>query len=146
MNTSTSADTIIGCPACQQKNRVRPSPAGTPRCGACHRPLPWLVEATDATLDEELRASVPVLLDLWAPWCGPCRTMTPILEQLARDRAGQLKMVKVNVDQNPATAGRYRAQSIPLLVLTRNGTELDRRTGSVPGQQLRTWIDSHQHK
>ncbi|MEH0826119.1 MULTISPECIES: thioredoxin [unclassified Micromonospora] len=142
MTTTTTAGSVITCPACQKKNRIRPSPSGTPRCGACHQPLPWLVEATDATLDAELQASVPVLLDLWAPWCGPCRTMAPVLEQLARDRAGHLKVVKVNVDQNPAAASRYQAQSIPLLVLTRNGTELDRRTGALPGHQLRAWIDS----
>jgi thioredoxin 2 len=140
--TTTAGSSVITCPACQKKNRIRPSPSGTPRCGACRQPLPWLIEATDATLHTELQASVPVLLDLWAPWCGPCRTMAPVLEQLAHDRAGHLKIVKVNVDQNPATAGRYQARSIPLLVLTRNGNELDRRTGALPGHQLRAWIDS----
>jgi thioredoxin 2 len=141
MTATTIAGSVMACPACRQKNRIRPAARGTPRCGACRRPLPWLVEATDATLDAELRAGVPVLLDLWAPWCGPCRTMAPVLEQLARDRAGQLKVVKVDVDRNPATAGRYRAQSIPLLVLTRDGTELDRRAGALPPHQLRAWID-----
>ncbi|ASW57190.1 thioredoxin [Plantactinospora sp. KBS50] len=142
MTTTTTAGSVIACPACQKKNRVRPSARGTPRCGACAQPLPWLVDATDATLDAELRAGVQVLVDLWAPWCGPCRTMAPVLEQLARDRAGQLKIVKVNIDQNPVTADRYRAQSIPLLVLTRGGSELDRRTGALPSHQLRAWLDN----
>jgi thioredoxin 2 len=143
MTTTTTAASVITCPACQKKNRVRPTANGTPRCGACRQPLPWLIEASDATLAAELQASVPVLLDLWAPWCGPCRTMAPVLEQLAADRAGHLKIVKVNVDQNRATAGRYQAQSIPLLVLTRNGAEVDRRTGVLPSPQLRAWLDNH---
>ena len=139
--TTTVGGTVISCPACQKKNRVRPSPTGTPSCGSCHRPLPWLVDAGDATLEAELHAGVPVLLDLWAPWCGPCRTMAPVLEQLARDRAGQLKIVKVNVETAPVAAGRLQARSIPLLVLTRDGTELARLTGATPGQRLRAWID-----
>ncbi len=143
MDASTAAPgTIIGCPHCHKANRVRPSPRGTPRCGACHQPLPWLVEAGDAGLAAELTAAVPVLLDLWAPWCGPCRTMAPVLEQLARDRAGHLKIVKVNVDTAPAAAARYRARSIPLVVLTRDGRELGRLTGAVPGPRLRGWVDS----
>ncbi|MFG2056185.1 thioredoxin domain-containing protein [Micromonospora sp. NPDC048930] len=142
-SSSTTDGAIIGCPHCGQANRVRPSPGGTPRCGSCQQQLPWLVEATDNTLDAELRAPVPVLLDLWAPWCGPCRTMAPVLEQLARDRAGRLKIVKVNVDTAPAAAARHQAQSIPLLVLTRHGRELARLTGAIPGPRLRTWIDGH---
>jgi thioredoxin 2 len=137
-----TAGAIIRCPRCHQANRVRPNPRGAPRCGSCHQHLPWLVEATDDTLDAELAAPVPVLLDLWAPWCGPCRTMAPVLEQLARDRAGNLKIVKVNVDAAPAAAARYRAQSIPLLVLTRDGRELARLTGAVPAPRLRSWLDS----
>ncbi|HEX5204894.1 thioredoxin [Paractinoplanes rhizophilus] len=143
MTTTTTAANVITCPACQKKNRVRPTANGTPRCGACRQPLPWLIEATDATLAAELQASVPVLLDLWAPWCGPCRTMAPVLEQLAADRAGHLKIAKVNVDQNPATASRFRAQSIPLLVLTHGGAEVDRRTGALPSHQLRAWLENH---
>lgn len=137
-----TAGAIIRCPHCQQANRVRPSPRGTPRCGSCHRQLPWLVDATDATLDAELGAPVPVLLDLCAPWCGPCRTMAPMLEQLARDRAGNLKIVKINVDTASAAAARYQAQSIPLLVLTRDRRELARLTGAVPAPRLRSWLDS----
>jgi thioredoxin 2 len=133
---------IVRCPHCNKANRVRPTPQGTPRCGSCHQPLPWLVAATAATFDEELRASVPVLVDLWAPWCRPCRMMAPALEQLARERAGRLKVVKLNVDEAPAVARRFKVQSIPLLVLTRQGHEFARLTGAAPLARLQSWLNS----
>lgn len=138
---SDPATSIVRCPHCDKPNRVRATPRGTPRCGACHRPLPWLVAATDATLDEELRASVPVLLDLWAPWCGPCRMMAPALERLANERAGRLKVVKVDIDAQPGTARRFDVQGIPLLVLCRDGRELARLTGAAPLSRLQSWLD-----
>jgi thioredoxin 2 len=136
------SSSIIRCPHCNKANRVRPTPSGTPRCGACHQPLPWLVEATSDTFDAELQASVPVLIDLWAPWCGPCRMMAPALEELARDRAGRLKVVKLNVDEHPAVAARYQVQGIPLLVLSRDGKELARLTGAAPLPRLQSWLNS----
>ena len=81
-------------------------------------------------------ASVPVLVDFWAPWCGPCRMVEPVLEQLAAERAGELKVVKVNVDENPSLASRYQAMSIPLLVIMRDGQEADRIVGAVPKAQI----------
>ena len=138
----TEAASVIRCAQCGKANRVRPTPRGTPRCGACKHPLPWLVDADLATLDDELRASVPVLIDLWAPWCGPCRMMAPSLEQLARDRAGRLKVVKVNVDEAPAVAARFGVQGIPLLVLLRDGRELARLTGAAPPARLQAWLNS----
>jgi thioredoxin 2 len=140
--TPDAATSIIRCPHCNKANRVRATPKGTPRCGACHQPLPWLVEANARSFDDELHASVPVLVDLWAPWCGPCRTMAPALEQLARERAGRLKMVKLNVDEAPAIAGRFNVQGIPLLVLTRDGDELARLTGAAPLPRLQSWLNS----
>jgi thioredoxin 2 len=140
--TSAGAASIIRCPNCQKKNRVRPERRGTPRCAACHEPLPWLVSAGAESFDDEARASVPVLVDLWAPWCGPCRMMEPTLEQLARDRAGRLKIVKVNVDDSPAIAQRYQVHGIPLLVLLRDGGELARMAGAAPAPALRAWLDA----
>ena len=139
--TQDATASIVRCPHCNKANRVRPTSKGTPRCGACHQPLPWLVAATAETFDAELGASVPVLVDLWAPWCGPCRVMAPALEQLARDRAGRLKVVKLNVDEHPAIADRYQVQGIPLLVLTREGNELARLTGAAPLQRLQSWLN-----
>jgi thioredoxin 2 len=139
--TSQAAASIVRCPHCQKANRVRATSSGTPRCGSCHKSLPWLVDARTSTFDDETRASVPVLVDLWAPWCGPCKMMAPVLEQLARERAGRLKIVKVNVDEEPQIASRFGVQGIPLLVLLRDGTEVDRLTGAAPAPQLTRWVD-----
>jgi thioredoxin 2 len=138
----TAAATIIRCPNCDKRNRVRPTAQGTPRCASCHQPLPWLVEATQTTFDTELQASVPVLVDLWSPWCAPCRAMAPALEQLARERAGRLKVVKVNVDEAEQVAQRFGVQGIPLLVLTRDAQELARQTGAAPLPRLQAWLNS----
>jgi len=142
VSDASDVSTIIRCAECDTRNRVRPVPRGTPRCSNCRASLPWVVPATDTSLDAELAASVPVIIDLWAPWCGPCRMITPVLEQLARERAGRLKVVKVNVDEQPATSARYSVQSIPLLVLTRDGAEVGRLTGAVPPAELRRWLDT----
>jgi len=84
-----------------------------------------------------------VLVDFWAPWCGPCRMVSPVVEAQGRERAGQFKVVKLNVDEAPDIAARYQAQSIPLLVLVRDGEEVDRQIGAVPPAQLRSWLDRH---
>lgn len=126
----------LTCVACGRKNRIRPSPRGVPHCGSCGKPLAWLVSATDATFDVEADASVAVLVDLWAPWCGPCRFVGPILEQLAAEYAGRLKVVKVNVDENPRLAARFDARSIPTLLVLRDGRVVDRIVGALPKLDL----------
>lgn len=135
--------TTIRCPNCGKLNRVGPTPSGVPRCGVCHESLPWIVDADEQSFDAELAASPAVLIDFWAPWCGPCRMVSPAVERLARERAGRLKVVKLNVDAAPGIASRYGVQGIPLLVLQANGRELDRQVGAVPEAQLRRWIDQH---
>jgi len=131
------------CASCGRKNRIRPSEKGAPHCGGCGKPLPWLVNVTDATFDVEARAAVPVLVDLWAPWCGPCRFVAPVLEELSRDFAGRLKVVKVNVDENPATADRFQAYSIPTLVVISGGRVVDRVVGAMPKGQLAVRLTPH---
>ena len=127
---------ILTCASCGTRNRIRPSARGIPVCGSCKANLPWLVHAGDATFDVEAAAQVAVLVDLWAPWCGPCRFVAPILEELAREYAGRLKVIKVDVDQNPALAQPFQAFSIPTLVVIRDGRVVDRIVGALPKPQL----------
>jgi thioredoxin 2 len=137
-----SSMNIIQCENCGRKNRVPAAASGTPRCANCHRPLPWLTEAGDDTFAEVAdRASIPVLVDLWAPWCGPCRMVSPALERLARDMAGRIKLVKVNVDAAPGVASRFSVQGIPTLLLMRRGQVVARQTGAQPEPALRAWLE-----
>lgn len=135
--------TILTCPSCGRRNRVRPTPAGVPRCSICHQPLPWIVDASATSFQDESTASVPVLIDFWAPWCGPCRMVSPVVEEMGREHAGRLKVLKLNVDQAQAVAARFRVQGIPLLVLMRDGHEVDRLVGAVPKAQLQRWLQPH---
>ena len=134
---------IVPCPSCGKKNRVPDAASGTPQCASCHEALPWVADATDADFAEVAeRSKVPVIVDLWAPWCGPCRMVSPVLENLARVYAGRLKLVKVNVDQAQGLARRFQAQSIPTLLLMRDGQVVDRQIGAAPESALRRWIDA----
>ena len=135
--------TIITCLNCDTKNRVRPRAQGIPRCSVCHAALPWIIETDTDGFDEEIVASVPVLVDFWAPWCGPCRMVSPAVEAQARERAGQLKVVKLNIDEAPAIAARYGVQGIPLLIVIKNGQEADRLVGAAPPAQLRAMLERH---
>lgn len=135
--------TIVVCPNCGAKNRVRATASGVPRCSVCRTLLPWIVEASADSFDEEIAASVPVLVDFWAPWCGPCRTVSPLVERLGGEHAGHLKVVKLNVDEAPAIAGRYEVRGIPLLVVIRDGSERDRLVGAAPLAQLEAWLAPH---
>lgn len=105
--------------------------------------MPWLVSATDATFDLEAKAAPPVIVDLWAPWCGPCRFVGPILEQLAKEHAGRLKVVKVNVDENPALSQRFDARSIPTMLILKDGQVVDRVVGAMPKPQLESRLSPY---
>jgi thioredoxin 1 len=99
-------------------------------------------EVTDATFDSEvLKSDVPVLIDFWAPWCGPCRAIAPIVDELASSYSGKLKVVKMNVDDNPNTPGSYGVRSIPNLLLIKGGQVKDQIIGAVPKAQLQKAID-----
>ena len=127
---------IIGCSNCGARNRVGPIERGAPRCARCKAMLPWLVDADSAGFAAEAAASVPVIVDLWAPWGGPCRMIAPVLADLAARHAGRMKVVKVNVDEEPALGARFDARSIPLLVVLRDGREVDRIVGALPRPAL----------
>jgi thioredoxin 2 len=133
---------LIRCVNCGRRNRVPAAAAGTPRCGHCHQPLPWIVDAGDDTFAEIAEAaSVPVIVDLWAPWCGPCRMVSPALAQLATEMAGRVKLVKVNVDDSPKLQQRFGVQAIPTLMVLRKGQVVVRRAGAAPVADLRAWVE-----
>ena len=128
------------CSNCGATNRIGPSKRGAPHCGKCGKPLAWVVDATDSTFEVESRAQPTVVVDLWAPWCGPCRFVSPILDDLAHQYAGRLKLIKVNVDNNPALARRFDATSIPTMVVLRDGIVANRIIGAAPKEQLESQI------
>jgi thioredoxin 2 len=134
---------VVRCSNCATKNRVPADAAGVPKCAKCGAALPWVTEAGDDDYDEVVgKSTLPVLVDLWADWCGPCRMVSPALEQLASQMAGQLKLVKVNVDDSPALAQRFDARSIPTLLLVKRGIVVSRQVGAAPPHALRQWVDS----
>jgi thioredoxin 2 len=135
------AGTVVTCVNCGRKNRIGSAREGIPRCAVCHHALPWIVDAGPEDFDEAIVASVPVLVDFWAPWCGPCRMVSPVVERFAGENAGRSKVVKLDVDSAEQISARYQVQGIPLLVLHRDGTEVDRRTGALPERALREWLE-----
>lgn len=137
----TSTGSVVACPACGTRNRVPQAGTGRVRCASCHRDLPWLVDADDTTFDDAVvRSRLPVLVDVWAPWCGPCRQVAPVVEQLAAEHAGHLKVVKVNADEAPGVSARHGVTGIPTLLLYRDGAEASRTVGAAPADQLRRWV------
>jgi thioredoxin 2 len=131
------------CPACGAANRVardKIAQGRRPVCGRCKTPLPVStgpLTVTDATFSAEVEQSpLPVLLDMWAPWCGPCRTMGPMVDELARDLAGRMRVAKLNVDENPQTAARFNVRSIPTLLALKGGREVDRIVGVQPKSEI----------
>ncbi|MBV8550118.1 MAG: thioredoxin [Acidobacteriaceae bacterium] len=111
-----------------------------PVCGRCKNPLPVdtsPITVTDATFADQVeRSPVPILVDMWAPWCGPCRVISPIVEQLAAEMAGRVRVAKLNVDENPVTAGRFNIRGIPSLLLLKGGKEIERIVGVQPKAEI----------
>ena len=134
---------LIRCPSCGATNRVPMDKVARglkPVCGRCKTELladNKPVTVTDATFAAEVeRSPVPVLLDMWAPWCGPCRMIAPVLEELAKEMAGRVRVAKLNVDENPATATRFNVMSIPTLLVLKGGREMERIVGVQPKTEI----------
>ena len=131
---------VVLCSSCGVRNRVPAVATGLPRCASCHADLPWLVEATDADFDTVTDGRLPVLVDLWAPWCGPCRMVAPAVERSSQEFAGRLKVVKVNVDRAPGISARLGVQGVPTLLLLRQGRVVARQVGALPESHLLSWV------
>ncbi|MFI5972651.1 thioredoxin [Streptomyces sp. NPDC051452] len=139
---NTTRTTMVTCPKCGRDNRIPVAAEGRPRCGHCKQPLPWIVDAGDDDFAEVAEnATQPVVVDLWATWCGPCRMVSPALEQVARELAGQIKLVKVDVDRNPRLSRRFEVQAVPTLLVLDRGETVARQAGAAPANVLRSWVE-----
>jgi len=133
---------MVVCPACGATNRVpgdKVAQGLAPVCGKCKTPLPAgrPQPVTDASFAQDVeRSPLPVLMDAWAPWCELCHVIAPVVDQLASELAGRVRVVKLNVDENPQTAARFNLRSIPTLLVLKSGREIDRLVGVQPKQEI----------
>ena len=141
---------LLRCAECGTMNRVAaaPRPRGARAlCGRCKHPLMAVataVKVTDATFAADVeQSSLPVVVDMWAAWCGPCRTLEPVIAELATELAGRLRFAKLNVDENPSTAARFGVQSIPTLLVVKGGREVDRIVGAQPNTEIARRLQRH---
>ncbi|MBF0610988.1 MAG: thioredoxin TrxC [Magnetococcales bacterium] len=135
------------CPSCKTTNRIPQEKAlAAAKCGQCGNSLPPLfsehpIAVTDATFQQEVVGfGGPVVVDFWAPWCGPCRSLAPSLEFMAKELLGKVKFVKVNTDENPVLSRTYQIRSIPTLIFFKDGRVKEQIAGALPLGQLRNWI------
>jgi thioredoxin 2 len=137
-------DSVVSCTQCGAQNRLNaPQQNQVPICGKCKSPLPWILAGTDISFRKELETATPVLVDFWAGWCAPCRMTAPVLEDIAREKAGQIKVLKMDVDQNPATANQFKILSIPTLILFKNGNPVETIVGAMSKAALLERLDPH---
>lgn len=140
MNDSTQ----VVCGHCQATVRVPSQRLGeSPRCPQCHQPLfsGHPLSLTEASFDKHVqRDDLPLVVDVWAPWCGPCMAMAPHFETVARDLEPQMRFAKVNSDEESSLAARFRIRSIPTLLVFRGGREVGRQSGAMDANSLKRWL------
>jgi thioredoxin 2 len=140
---------LIRCPQCSSRNRIPFKSIGQEtRCGQCKTPLPAPNEPVEVESAEQFDAltrdcPLPVFVDFWAEWCGPCKMVAPELEKVAQSASGRVLVAKVNTELIPDVAARYRISSIPTMALIRNGQEIGRISGAQPAQNILSFLRSH---
>ena len=138
-------DLHLVCPHCQSINRVPTAKLSEhPNCGRCQQPLftGEPIELTTATFSRHVeRSDLPLLVDFWAPWCGPCRSFAPIFEDVAEERSGKMRFVKVNTEAERELSARFRIRSIPTIMIFKNGEVIDMLNGAVPKAPFDSWLN-----
>ena len=132
------------CASCQALNRLPDDrSADGAKCGCCGDALfdGDVINATGATLDKLLKDDLPVVVDFWAPWCGPCRSFAPIFEDVAEERSGKMRFVKVNTEAERELSARFRIRSIPTIMMFKNGEVIDMLNGAVPKAPFDSWLN-----
>jgi thioredoxin 2 len=149
MNELDQRGILLNCPKCGRRNRMRYEGLGqTFHCAECKNDLPALNEPVDVRSDLVFDAlishsAMPVLVDFWAPWCGPCKMVAPEFRKVAQETAGQIVLAKVNTEEVPSLAARFRVNAIPTMMLFEKGMEVARQAGAMPAPQIRKFIEKH---